>query len=123
MVLTEKLHKKIQVLEMKYLRRTANVTIMDKIRNDDIRERLKIDSVRRYIEKAQLRWWGHMKRVPEERQSRQVWEAKTTGRRKRGRPSMTWDKEVEELLKSRGLSWNQAENLARDRNTWRKVAK
>lgn len=41
-VLTDKLYNKIQVLEMKYLRRVTNVMIMDKIRIDDIREELKL---------------------------------------------------------------------------------
>lgn len=122
-VMTEKLHKKIQVLEMKYLRKVAKVTIMDKIRNEEIRERLEIENVKKHIEKAQLRWWGHMKRLPEERQVRQVWEARTTGRRKKGRPSRTWDKEVDEIMNRRGLNWNQAEIMARDRTIWRAVVK
>lgn len=33
-----KLHKKMQEVEMKYLRRAANVTVMDKRRNENIRE-------------------------------------------------------------------------------------
>lgn len=31
-------------------------------------------------------------------QVRQVWETNVDGRRKRDRPSMTWNKEVEDLL-------------------------
>lgn len=122
-VLTEKQHKKIQVQEMKYLRKVAGVTIMDKIRNEEIRERLKIESVRKYMEKAKLRWWGHMKRLSAERQVRQVWEARTTGKRKQGRPNKTWDKDMYEIMDRRGLNWKQAEIMAQDRTIWRAVVK
>lgn len=122
-VLTEKLHKKIQVVEMKYLRRVANVTVMDKIRNNTIREWLNIGSARKYVEDSQMRWWGHLKRLDEGRQVRRVWGAKRIGTRRRGRPRMTWDNEIGRVLKSKGLSWKQAEILAKDRKNWRKKIK
>lgn len=51
-VLKEELHKKIQVQKIKYLRKVAKVTIIDKIKNEGIRKRLKIESVGIYIEKT-----------------------------------------------------------------------
>lgn len=120
-VLTEKLQKRLQVAEMKFLRRVANVTLMDKIRNEKIRESLEIASVRKYIEKSQLRWWGHMKRLNANRQVRKIWEAKTIGRKKKGRPRRTWDNEVARILKSRGLVWKEAEVWAQDRRKWKRI--
>lgn len=67
---------------------------MDKIQNEEIREGLDIESARKTIEMAQLRWWGHLKRMNPERQVRKVWDAKAIGKRKKGRSSRTWDGEV-----------------------------
>lgn len=64
-----------------------------------------------------------MKKLLEERQVRQVWQAVSTGKRRRGRPIITWDKEVENLLRSRRLPWNQGENLSSGRSTWRVIVR
>lgn len=119
-VLTEKLEKRLQVAEMKYLRRAANVTIMDKIRNDNIRDKLGIESVQKYIEKSQLRWWGHLKRLKGDRQVKQIWEAKYIGKKRRGRPRMKWDNEVAKLITHNGLTMKEAETLAGNRKNWRR---
>lgn len=120
-VLTEKLKRKIQVMEMKYLRRVANVTLVDKIRNDTIRERLGVESVGKYIEKSQLRWWGHLNRLNQNRQVKKIWGATKIGKKRRGKPRMTWDNEVAKLLREKGITWREAERLSRDRRQWRKL--
>jgi hypothetical protein len=52
------------------------------------------------IEQAQLRWFGHLNRMDEERLTKQVWEARTDGlglKRPRGRPCRTWNDNIQEL--------------------------
>lgn len=47
---------------MKYLRRVAKVAIIDKVRNEQIREKLETESAKTYMKRAKLRWWGHLNR-------------------------------------------------------------
>jgi len=42
------------------------------------------------IEKKRLQWYGHVKRVPEERTTKLIMEWIPRERRKRGRPRKTW---------------------------------
>nr|CAI5851247.1 unnamed protein product [Callosobruchus analis] len=62
---------------MKYLRRVKGVTRMDRIRNEAIREELGVEPVLKLIEQSQLRWFGHVNRLHEERQGKKVWQAHT----------------------------------------------
>ncbi|KAK4880498.1 hypothetical protein RN001_008644 [Aquatica leii] len=79
---------------MKYLRRVKGVTRLDRIKNEIVREELKVVSVLDKIEEQQLKWFGHLCRVNEERPVKNIWEAKTIGKRTRGRPRKTWNDEI-----------------------------
>ena len=120
-VTTERLHQKLQAAEMKYLRRVAGFSLLDKIRNDTIRNKLEMESARTYLQRAQLRWWGHLNRLPRDRQVRRVWEARKPGKRRRGRPRREWDGEVGELLKGKQMTWKEAAALTSNRTLWRKI--
>ena len=114
-IVTNKLRSKIQAAEMKYPRRVQGVTRSDRIRNVKIREELQIESAAEFIERRQLSWWGHMNRMKECRQVKQVLEA-----RKRGRPRKTWNKSVEKILISKGITWNEAKKLTQNKKEWNK---
>ena len=53
--------KKLEVTEMKMCH-----TIRDHVRNDDIRERLKVENITERCRKARLRWFSHVKRRDQE---------------------------------------------------------
>ncbi|XP_072389944.1 uncharacterized protein [Diabrotica undecimpunctata] len=53
--LTDKLKSKIQSIEMKFLRRIMSITRLDRIRNEAVREHLKVQSIIKKTEEAQLR--------------------------------------------------------------------
>lgn len=119
-VLTKRHKTKIQSMEMKYLRRVLGVTRMDRIRNDVIRKQLKVQPVLKRIEDCQLRWYGHLRRMNEERPVKKIWEAKRQERRNRGRPMTTWDASLEKLMGDRGITRTQAAIMARSKREWRK---
>ena len=73
-----------------YLRSVRGVTRLDKIRNQAIREDLNILSILDFEEQGQLAWWGHINRLAENRMTRRIWEARSTRRKKRGRPRRTY---------------------------------
>jgi hypothetical protein len=55
------------------------------------------------IEKKRLQWYGHVKRMPEERIPKLIMEGTPQERRKRGRPSKTWMEEVQAAMTTRNL--------------------
>jgi hypothetical protein len=78
-IITEKQKQNIQTAEMKYLRRVIGKTRRDKIRNEMIKMNLGTQPLQNKMEQAQLRWFGHLNRMDEERLTEQVWEARTEG--------------------------------------------
>nr|CAH7736900.1 unnamed protein product [Callosobruchus chinensis] len=117
-LLSDRQKSKIQALEMKYLRGVKGVTRRDKIRNEVIRSELGVKSVLQKIEENQLKWFGHLVRMDVTRPVKMVWQAREQRKRGRGRPRKTWNDTVASILKSRGLSWNEAFRRARDKKKW-----
>ena len=57
---------------MRVLRLIYGVTRRDRIRNDNIRQALKVESVLAIIERNQLRWYGHVQRMPDTRDPKRI---------------------------------------------------
>jgi hypothetical protein len=67
------------------------------------------------IKTRQLQWYGHIQRIKEGRLPK-VMKWSPSGRRKRGRPKLTWAEGIRGLMGEKGLleeDWNEREN-------WRK---
>jgi hypothetical protein len=63
--LTKRRHvQQLSVTEMRMLRWICGHTRRDRVRNDDIRERLGVTSVEEKLVQHHLRWFGHMQRRP-----------------------------------------------------------
>jgi len=58
--------RKISVAEMRMLRWSCGHTRRDRIRNDDIRDRLGVAPIEEKIVQHRLRWFGHLQRRPPE---------------------------------------------------------
>ena len=100
---------------MDFLRRSARHTRLEKIRNTIIRKEMNVKNSVIYVTYKQLNWYGHIRRMPEERIPRRVWEWCPPGRRGRGRSLNTWMQEIMTGMKTKGLEeedWN-------DRDEWR----
>lgn len=67
------------------------------------------------IEKKQLTWFGHTKRMSQERWPRKILEWVPPERRKRGRPRRSWREDVNDAMKARNLE----ENTCYDRKNWK----
>lgn len=119
-VLSQQQKSKIQANEMKYLRRVKGVTRQDRIRNDDIREELEIQSIGEFIEQRQMSWWGHLQRMKDSIPVKRIWETKMHGKRKKGRPKKSWDSTVNDILQKKGKTWTEAKKLAQNRQKWTK---
>jgi hypothetical protein len=56
--------KQLSVVEIRMLRWICGHTRRDRVRNDDIRERLGVTPVEEKLVQHRLRWFGHMQRRP-----------------------------------------------------------
>ena len=56
--------RKITTTEMKCLRRILGVTRKDRIRNEEIRKRVGTTPILKYIKRQQVKWFGHVSRMP-----------------------------------------------------------
>ena len=106
---------------MKVLRLIKGVTRLDRIRNESIRNELGVEDVLRVVERGQLRWYGHVKRMEEDRYPRRFldWEPNKT--RPVGRPKKRWRENLDAAMRKRGSSMQQVEEerLFEDRQEWR----
>jgi hypothetical protein len=104
--------------EMDVLQRSARKSRMERIKNERIKEIVGVKGkpdIIDIIEKKRLQWYGHFKRMPEERipQLIMVWIPEE--RRKRGRPRKTWMEGVQTAMTARNLE----QDHWRNREEWR----
>lgn len=65
---------------MKYLKNVKGITKRDKTRNR-VRDELEVEEIDNVIERNQLRCFGHICRMNDNTQVKQIWETKTSRRR------------------------------------------
>jgi hypothetical protein len=84
---------KILLAEMDVLRKSARKSRIERIKNEHIKEIMGVKEkpdIIDIIEKKRLKWYGHVKRMQEERLQKLIMEWIPGERRKRGRPRKTW---------------------------------
>ena len=75
--------------EMDFLRRSARKSRTERIKNVNIKEIMGVkgeSDIIDIIQSERLQWYGHVKRMPEERITKLIMEWIPRERRKRGRP-------------------------------------
>ncbi|XP_050506798.1 uncharacterized protein LOC126886644 [Diabrotica virgifera virgifera] len=117
--LTGRQKSRVNAMEMRFLRKIANRKRTDKIRNETIRQNLKLEPINEKIVEGQLRWFGHVCRMSNERLTKRVFETRVQGKNKRGRPRVMWVDEIRKEVEKKGLTLESARNLAQDRKAWR----
>ncbi|PVH64028.1 hypothetical protein PAHAL_2G167800 [Panicum hallii] len=108
--------QQLSVAEMRMLRWFCGHTRRDRVRNEEIRDRVGVAPIEEKLIQHRLRWFGHVQRRPPEAPVRSgVLKRGDNVKRGRGRPRLTWDETVKRDLKE----WNIAKELAMDRSAWR----
>ena len=102
---------------MGFLRRVHGVILRDKVRSCENRRALHVETLL-WIERSQLRWFGHVTRIPHERLTRQVLLTKLTRKRPKIRPRTRWNDYIFDLAWYR-LGAEPTELLAVDREVFR----
>ena len=120
-VMTKRVRSQVQASEMRFLRRIEGVTMFNKVRSSEIRKSLNIEPLLLRIERSQLRWFGHVSRMPRKRLPKQAILATANGRRPVGRPRTRCTDYVEDL----GVGWNglglhpsEMMEVMEDREVW-----
>lgn len=108
--------QQLSVAEMRMLRWFCGHTRRDRIRNEDIRDRIGVAPIEEKLVQHRLRWFGHVQRRPPEAPvCSGVLKRDANVKRGRGRPNLTWDESVKRDLKA----WDIPKELAMDRSAWR----
>jgi hypothetical protein len=95
---------------------------METIKNEHIKEIMGVKrkpNIIDIIEKKRLQWYGHIKRMPQERIPKFITEWIPEERRKRGRPRNVWMEGVQAAMTARNLKQNQWRN----KEQWRLVSR
>ncbi|TWW68024.1 hypothetical protein D4764_02G0010650 [Takifugu flavidus] len=71
---------------------------LERVRSSAIREELGVDSLLLRVERSQMRWLGHLVRMPPGRLPGEVFRACPSGRRPPGRPRTRWRDCVSRLV-------------------------
>ena len=115
--MNEKVRSRVQAAEMGFLRRISGLTLSDKVKSADIRESLNIEALLLRLQRSQLRWYGHVARMSQERTAKKLLCSTPIGRRPRGRPRTQWRDYVEDLSWSRlGIPAEHLSFVAEDRD-------
>nr|CAB3499326.1 unnamed protein product [Digitaria exilis] len=105
-----------QKLKGKFYRTAVRPAMLDRVRNEDIREKVGVAPIEEKLTQHRLRWFGHVQRRPSEAPVRiGVLGRANNIKGGRGRPRLTWDEAINRDLKE----WNISKEVAFDRSAWR----
>lgn len=116
--LTKDLERKLVTCEMKCLRKAVNKTRRDMIRNEEIRDKVGTTPVLQHIEQQQIKWFGHLTRMPPSQPALRAYNTRYSGWRARGRPRRRWCDSVADTLRAHQMSLLQVTRLAADRRLY-----
>ena len=68
---------------MSFLRKVGGLSLLDKVKSSDIRQSLNIEPLLLRIERSQLRWYGHVTRMSNERTAKELMNVLPSGKRPR----------------------------------------
>ena len=116
--LTEKDLSKPSTFHTKSLRRILRIFWPNVISNKDLFERYGTEPMATILMRRRWRWIGHVTRQ-EASIAKSAMHWTPEGKRKRGRPKITWRRTVEKEIKEMGKTWEGIKFMAKDRQMWR----
>jgi len=130
--------RRVTAAEMRYLRSVCGVTLLDKVRNEEVQRRCGVNvNTVEGARRSCLRWFGHVERMASDEVCKKVYVNSVEGRRPRGRPAQKWSQYVGECLKAKGvmsqkvrrqcvrrpMTVEEAKEVCKDRVLWRSIVK
>ena len=112
--------RKVNVLEMKCSGSLMGVSRMDRVRNEEVRRRARIEwELASRVDQRVLRWFGHLEKMDEYRMARRVLMAEVSGGQVRSRPRLIWMDGVQEALGSRRMTMEAEQQCMKHRKELR----
>ena len=120
--ISAKMKKKLDAFQQRCLRRVLKITFRDRVTNAEIYERTDTRQLSQMIAERRMKYAGHVMRIATERLPHTAINWKPEGRRKRGRPRLTWRRTFLKDLEERNIDPDEAKAIAQDRGKWRQLA-
>ena len=112
--------KSLERYHQRCLRHILNIKWQDRRTNSSVLEEENVTSIESYIIKNQLRWAGHLVRMPSSRLPKKILYGElTNGRRSQGGQRKRFKDSLKHNLKQCGINPVNWEQLANDRPSWR----
>jgi len=112
--------KQLNRFHMSCLRRLFRIKWQDKIPDSEVLRRASTPSIHTLLQKAQLRWAGHVVRMPDSRLPKQLLYGELSkGKCSVGGQKKRYKDSLKVSVKSFGICDNTWESLAKNRSAWR----
>ena len=109
--------QKLLVFEMKCLRAILGVTLYNRLKNQDIRQRLNVKkTIVDNIRSRRMKWFGHVNRRDRDSLVYRAYSQSFPNPRPAGRPPKRW---TDQIRADTGLPLQTAERNTMDREMWR----
>jgi exonuclease III len=113
--------RSLEQFHMRCLRHISKIKWHDKIPNTEVLSRCGTTGVEAFIIRAQLRWIGHVSRMPASRLPKTVFYSELqSGSRPRGRPKKRFRDNLKVYMQSTDIDPNSWETIAAERSEWRR---
>ena len=104
------------------LRKLLNISWQEKIPDTEVLSRADIPSIHCMLIKSQLRWAGHVVRMPDNRLPKQLFYGEISyGKRSRGGQKKRFKDNIKSSLKAFNIDHESWEQSAADRSSWRSL--
>ena len=118
--LTKAEEEKLDSFQSRYLRKIFKIHWQQHIPNSKILEIANTRKISEEVRRRRWNWIGHILRREPRNDCAVALEWRPEGKRKRGRPKLTWRRTVETERKGAGWStWTSVRHSAADRTIWR----
>ena len=112
--------RKLDQYHMRCLRSIAGIRWQDKVPNTEVLDRCQISGIEAILLHTQLRWAGHLRRMPDNRLPKAVFYGQlASGERSRGRPLKRYKDCLKANLLDCRIDPSTWESSASDRSLWR----
>ncbi len=112
--------RRLNVIKMSCLRSMCGVTLMDRVRINEVRRTGVVRELAERGEEGVSRCFGHVEKMEVERLVK-IMRSNVRSVRPRRRPRMGWLDSVKRALVPRRMSVEQGRVVVRDRNKWRPI--
>ena len=123
--LTEKFYKRLRNFHARCIWAICRVnrrhTFKHRISTAELRRRVGVLSIDTYITRHQLRWAGHVARMPAHRLPRKMLSSWVRAKRPSGAPQLTYGRMLRKSMKKVGIDSQTWSVLAQDRESWRNL--